>query len=76
MMKADKNCKDNCEINPYDKLEKAITKVQIPNIEQLKPNSWELAANRKKLEGIMTLVKKFIIHRLADDVRYKEMMEE
>jgi len=70
------DCKDNCEMNPYDKLEKDITKVQIPNIEQLKPNSWELAANRKKLDGIMAVVKRFIIERLADDVRYKEIMKE
>lgn len=64
------------EDNLYGKLRKDITRVWIPNVEQLKPDSFELAANRTRIDKTMEVVRTFILERLADDVRYKEIMEE
>lgn len=73
------DCKDgNCDINPYDKLEKDIYHILNPEVprEQRNPSGWAYASSRKRVDEIMVEVKKFILKRLADDVRYKEMMEE
>ncbi len=64
------------EDNPYDKLRNDITKVLILDIDTLKPDSFELAANRTRIDNTMVVVRKFILERLADDVRYKEIMGE
>ncbi len=64
------------EDNPYDKLRKDITRVWIPNVEQLKPDSFELSANRTRIDNTMVVVRKFITERLAVDARYKEIMAE
>ncbi len=60
----------------YDELRKKITRVWLPNVEQLKPDSFELAANRTRIDKTMVVVRDFIIKRLADDVRYKSILEE
>lgn len=43
-----------------DKLRKDIMKVLLPNLEQLNPSSWELAASRRKIDELMAVIKKFI----------------
>ncbi len=55
-----------------DNLRKKIMRVLIPNLEQLKPDAFEITANGRKLEGIMAVVEKHIAERLADAVMVNE----
>ena len=50
----------DCEIDIYGELRKKITRVWLPNVEQLKPDSFELAANRTRIDKTMAVVKLFI----------------
>ena len=71
----EKDCKENCEIDIYGKLREDIYKVLCPEA-QASPHNWTYATNRKRLDEIMVVVRAFILERLADDVRYKEIMRE
>ncbi len=69
---------EECEMDVYGKLRKDIYHILCPEAspQQVNPHSWTYATNRKRMDEIMVVVRAFILERLADDVRYKEIMEE